>query len=889
MKKTNKKINKFLKVILILCMIFSQLASPISVLADQIVPSYNLDMTLDTENNKFVVTSNGTEVLVEEENYILEVIRSFKYADGTLNEEETKTIYSLELGSSLNAGVDIEHETFSSNGVSYIDVNVYEVTDETIDISTYPIEDYATLLTTDKVEKIMNTSFEEGISYNNTALTFVITGEGIVCDNTEGYKCTFTKNEVNSKVIVSYVLETGDLNPNKEYHIVLKVNDVVTDLVTKDINTKEDLELDFSKLLPGVYSIEYEVRNEENEEVISSVVEFTYNNEEELDKVEFIKNAEFSEEIFYSYTTLTDEEKQSLGNEYKFLDNPLAFIFDNLASNENIKVNYNLFDEDTRYHVITSEKLLGYFQYAEDTLEEDKVDAYTVKEFLDELKIELPQTTVSIVDANGNVVDGDAYIQNGMKLVVNILGEKLEYDFLVYADVDGGLVEESDLSALVEKVLNDDFSYYDTYNLDLNGDEVIDVKDISLLGVNIYDGKYSSYEIEITDTITSVIESDKDELYAGESFEVILSLEGFENDYINALDGVVTFDENVLKLTKVECLDELFLGNNVNNKFIYATTETYDLNNETLVKLTFETLTEGVHKVSVNSMNLLADGVLVATIDSNELEITVNRALHTDASLKSLISSVGRFNKAFDSEVLEYTLYVDSYVSSVTLSGELNDEYAITEDFKTYILTGDNTQISINVTAEDGTVKTYRVNVVKVYKSSNNNLSSLIIDGYEIEFDKNTLEYKITVDSDVTSLDISAIVEHYGAWAKIEGNENFKEGENTVAITVYAENGTSKTYKLLVDKKAAAPAAVEEPEEDTNSVDGEKIVIIILIVLVVVGLLYLILKKDEDVEPRIEQIPPKKQPEPVKIENKNVPEKNNSNNNENKNKKKHKK
>ena len=46
MEKANKKISRLLKVTLLLCMIFSQLATPIEVLADQIVPSYNIDMVV---------------------------------------------------------------------------------------------------------------------------------------------------------------------------------------------------------------------------------------------------------------------------------------------------------------------------------------------------------------------------------------------------------------------------------------------------------------------------------------------------------------------------------------------------------------------------------------------------------------------------------------------------------------------------------------------------------------------------------------------------------------------------------------------------------------------------------------------------------------------------
>jgi len=883
MKKINKKISKFLKVTLLLCMIFSQLANPVKVLADEIVPSYNIEMELDTENDKFILTSNGTKELVDDENYILEIVRSFKYVDNTLNEDETKTTYDLVLGSLLTNGIDIAHEIFNYNGVSYIDINVYEITDDTIDFAAYTEEDYKILLTTEKVENIINTSFEENVSYNDTSIEFIVTGENVDCDNTDGYKCVVAENENSNDVDVEYVLETGDLNPNKTYHTIFKVNDVTFGMITNDVSVDTGvLSLDFMKLLPGSYNLEYEVRDDENKKIVSNEIEFSYmideeeteetdgsvseedsevpvgslDENEEFDKLAFIKDSELSNELFISYTILTDEEKNELGNEYRFLDSPLAFLFDNLVTEEDFTVNYNLFDENIRYHVVMADNLLGAF--------DNESEAYKVIDVLTRIEgilSNITQIDVSIVDANGNKVNNDSYIENGMKLVANVYGEILEYDFLVYGDVDGGYVENSDLSALIDKVLNNEFSYYDTYNLDFNKDELIDVKDISVLGVNIFDSSYHLYDFEVVDEITSVIEADKDEVFIGESFEVVLSLDGFDLDYINAIEGIVSYDEEALKLDKVEMLDELFVGNYLNNKFVYASDETFSNNGSGFVKLTFTTLKEGNYKVSVKDIDLVSDGVMLAEdLSSNEIKIVVNRLLHTDATLKSLSSSVGYFDKSFDSETLDYTLYVDSSVYSVRLNGELNDEYATTDDFKTYILTGDNTRISINVTAEDGTVLTYKVNVRKIYKSSNNNLSNIIIDGYDIDFRKDELKYNITVGSDVVSLDINAIVEHYGAWAKIEGNENFHEGENVVTITVYAENGSAKTYTLLVNKEAAK-TAVTVDDEDVNNLNTEKIIIIILIVLVVAGLLYLIFKNDEDdgKEPKIEQIKSKKQ------------------------------
>jgi hypothetical protein len=80
-----------------------------------------------------------------------------------------------------------------------------------------------------------------------------------------------------------------------------------------------------------------------------------------------------------------------------------------------------------------------------------------------------------------------------------------------------------------------------------------------------------------------------------------------------------------------------------------------------------------------------------------------------------------------------------------------------------------------------------------------------VVDGYELEFDKNTREYKITVNQDVTSLDISALAEDSRSRVEITGNGDFKEGENVVTITVTAENGSVREYKLIVEKEGKTP------------------------------------------------------------------------------------
>jgi len=88
----------------------------------------------------------------------------------------------------------------------------------------------------------------------------------------------------------------------------------------------------------------------------------------------------------------------------------------------------------------------------------------------------------------------------------------------------------------------------------------------------------------------------------------------------------------------------------------------------------------------------------------------------------------------------------------------------------------------------------------EVKKSSDATLASLVVEGYALDFNKDTFKYTINVDKTVTSLKIDAKAADAKASVKVTGNENFAIGENVVKITVTAEDGTVKTYEIVVVK-----------------------------------------------------------------------------------------
>ena len=115
--------------------------------------------------------------------------------------------------------------------------------------------------------------------------------------------------------------------------------------------------------------------------------------------------------------------------------------------------------------------------------------------------------------------------------------------------------------------------------------------------------------------------------------------------------------------------------------------------------------------------------------------------------------------------------------------------------------------ITINV-IKKSTTKPIEIN--KTY-SSNNNLKSLSVDGYELNpaFNKDTLEYTIELTPGTEKINVKAVAEHNNASIKGAGEVQVSEGVNTINIVVIAQNGNEKTYKITANMEEKDPIEVE--------------------------------------------------------------------------------
>lgn len=190
----------------------------------------------------------------------------------------------------------------------------------------------------------------------------------------------------------------------------------------------------------------------------------------------------------------------------------------------------------------------------------------------------------------------------------------------------------------------------------------------------------------------------------------------------------------------------------------------------------------------------------------------------TDNYLKSL--SVDKGSISFKKETLTYSVKVAKDVSSIVVSAAVNDSTAsFVKGYgpRTVNLNYGVNNVLVKVQAENETVRTYTIKVTREDdRSSNNNLSSITLSNGNISFSKDVTEYNVNVPYTVTKIDVVGTPEDSKSKVSVE-SPNLVVGENIVTVTVTAENGQSKVYKIKVNR--LAEQAVLSDNNNVSSID----------------------------------------------------------------------
>lgn len=126
----------------------------------------------------------------------------------------------------------------------------------------------------------------------------------------------------------------------------------------------------------------------------------------------------------------------------------------------------------------------------------------------------------------------------------------------------------------------------------------------------------------------------------------------------------------------------------------------------------------------------------------------------------------------------------------------------------------------LNISKNTKTVKVITQSELESSYSKNNDLSNLEITGYTLEpsFSKNTTEYKVTTEANTEEIEINAKTDDSKASINGDGKKSVTEGENKFEITVTAENGSTKTYTVIVN--------VTDPNPIEININDQKYVVV---------------------------------------------------------------
>lgn len=174
--------------------------------------------------------------------------------------------------------------------------------------------------------------------------------------------------------------------------------------------------------------------------------------------------------------------------------------------------------------------------------------------------------------------------------------------------------------------------------------------------------------------------------------------------------------------------------------------------------------------------------------------------INYDSSKLTLVSSTGLngFGVAVGSSfVADNSSGINGSKSVATLTFKATSNFKVNESTTISLgsaegsdgeqtITGSGSSITISIAAP---------------KNSNNNLSNLSIDGYDIDFASNKTSYQLTVEYEVNQINIKASTEDSTARVSGTGTKDLNLYTNTFNIVVTAENGSRKTYTIEVIRK----------------------------------------------------------------------------------------
>ncbi len=279
-----------------------------------------------------------------------------------------------------------------------------------------------------------------------------------------------------------------------------------------------------------------------------------------------------------------------------------------------------------------------------------------------------------------------------------------------------------------------------------------------------------------------------------------------------------------------------------------------------------------------NTQNVTSQNVQSNENNVNNTSNTQNSNKSTTNASSTILTSLGirpyDFT-GFKNVTTTYNVEVPENVTSVEIYATTQNPKAKLEGTGTKTLQLGKNVAQVTVIAEDGTTKTFTINIIRGEKkdgeeekletnttikneSINTNLNSgkglktLNIKDVTLypTFQSNIYEYSAKYIGEATKLELETSPTDDSYIIEVSGNDDIQEGENTITILVSENNGDNvATYQITVNKSLIDEEAIKKEEEEKLEKQKNMIKIAIAIVaLIVIIVIIIIIKRRNNEE-----------------------------------------
>ena len=219
---------------------------------------------------------------------------------------------------------------------------------------------------------------------------------------------------------------------------------------------------------------------------------------------------------------------------------------------------------------------------------------------------------------------------------------------------------------------------------------------------------------------------------------------------------------------------------------------------------------------------LVGNTITVSVTTTSDTTLgAVSYTLDYDKSILSLVSTtsptggartVGYFNTKGNNK-LTYTYTFKALKSGTSTLSIIGAE------------AGDDNGVKLTINKGTASIKVITQKELEATYSSNNYLSGLSIEGYDLtpSFNKNTTSYAVSLKPETETIKVSASKEDYRSTINGIGEVHVSEGANTIKIDVVAQNGNIRSYTIVATVLEYDPINVNVDDTEYTVVRSKKV------------------------------------------------------------------